>query len=561
MRRLRLLLRLISIQNTLLRYGLDEIVWQTHLLRPVAWLQKLVPRPARYRGLPFGDRLRLAIEELGPIFVKFGQALSVRRDLLSPEIGDELAKLQDRVPPFPSEQAIEILERAFGRDVASLYAEFDREPLAAASIAQVHAARLVDGTSVVVKILRPNVRMQIRRDLELLYFAARLAEDYWPDARRLRAVEIVDEFRKTLMHELDLVREAANAAELKRNFAGSDKLYVPQVYWDYCRSNVFTMERIYGIPISNIEELKAQGTDIKRLAENGVEIFFTQVFRHNFFHADMHPGNIFVDVRDPARPQYLAVDFGIVGSLSERDQHYLAENFIAFFKRDYHRVATLHVDSGWVPPDTRVDELESAVRSVCEPIFDRPLKDISFGLLLLRLFETAREFDMEVQPQLVLLQKTLLTIEGIGRELYPELDLWTTAKPVLEEWMRERKDPRVQLQRLVEAWPLVSEDLLLVPEILHRAIRRAAAEGAERPAVRRQSRSEPRAARPGRRQRLQRTDRETTGLAGWERSFLGATLLISGVLWTGLEASPPWIGWLAAALGAAVLLLATLRAG
>ncbi|HEX5420986.1 MAG TPA: AarF/UbiB family protein, partial [Gammaproteobacteria bacterium] len=339
MRNLRLLLRLLSIQNTLIRHGLDEIIWQTHLFRPVAWLQRLVPRPAGMRKRPFGDRLRNALEELGPIFVKFGQALSVRRDLLSPEIGDELAKLQDQVPPFPSEIAVELLERAFGREVGSVYAEFEREPLAAASIAQVHAARLLDGTSVVVKILRPDVRRHVRRDLEVMFAVARLAERYWPDARRLRAVEVVEEFQKTLLHELDLMREAANAAQLKRNFAGSDDLYVPQVYWDYCRANVLTMERIYGIPISNVAALKERGTDIKRLAENGVEIFFTQVFRHNFFHADMHPGNIFVDVRDPLRPRYLAVDFGIVGTLSERDQHYLAENFIAFFKRDYRRVA------------------------------------------------------------------------------------------------------------------------------------------------------------------------------------------------------------------------------
>jgi ubiquinone biosynthesis protein len=571
MRRLRLLLRLISIQRTLLRYGLDEIIWQTHLLRPVAWLQKLVPRPAAYRKLTFGDRLRLAIEELGPIFVKFGQAVSVRRDLLAPEIGDELAKLQDHVPPFPSEQAVAALERAFGRGVESVYKEFDREPLAAASIAQVHAARLLDGTSVVVKILRPNVRAQIRRDVEVLYAIARLAEDYWPDARRLRSVDVVEEFEKTLLHELDLMREAANAAQIRRNFAGSDQLYVPQVYWDYCRTNVMTMERIHGIPISNVAALKERGTDIKRLAESGVDIFFTQVFRHNFFHADMHPGNIFVDAREPSRPMYLAVDFGIVGTLSERDQHYLAENFLAFFKRDYRRVATLHVDSGWVPADTRVDELESAVRSVCEPIFDRPLKDISFGLLLLRLFETAREFDMEVQPQLVLLQKTLLTIEGIGRELYPELDLWTTAKPVLEEWMRERKDPRIQIKRLVESWPAVSEDLLLVPEILHRTIRRAAAEGPEAAPV--QSRSV--GPRRGRRYRSLSQDRfaayasrsgplgEPFGSARVHRDrlFAGAAFLIGGVLWSGLETAPLWIGWLAAALGAALLLVGALRRG
>ncbi len=554
MRRLRLLLRLLSIQNTLVRHGLDEIVWQTHLFRPVAWLQRLVPRPFGMRKRPFGDRLRTALEELGPIFVKFGQALSVRRDLLSPALADELAKLQDQVPPFPSALAVEQIERAFGRPLASVYAEFDREPLAAASIAQVHAARLLDGSSVVVKILRPNVRAQIRRDLEVLFAIARLAERYWPDARRLRAIEVVEEFQKTLLHELDLMREAANAAQLKRNFAGSEMLYVPQIFWDYCRANVLTMERIYGIPISHIAALKAAGTDIKRLAENGVEIFFTQVFRHNFFHADMHPGNIFVDASDPARPRYLAVDFGIVGTLSERDQHYLAENFIAFFKRDYRRVATLHVDSGWVPPETRVDELESAIRAVCEPIFDRPLKDISFGLLLLRLFETAREFDMEVQPQLVLLQKTLLSIEGLGRELYPELDLWTTAKPVLEQWMRERKDPRRQLQRLVERWPEISEDLQLLPELLHQAIRRAAGGGYGHTAGAR-----PPPARAPRRARRDLVREAYAAAFPWERHFVGAVVLMAGVLWRGLAAQPLWVGWLGIGLGGALLLVNSLK--
>src|SRR5690606_30241825 len=394
LRRLRLPLRLLSIQRTLLRYGLDEIVWNTHLFRPLAWVQKLLPG-ATIKTRPLGERLRLALEELGPIYVKFGQAVSTRRDLLSPALANELAKLQDQVPPFSSDVAVAGPERALNRPESAVFAKFEREPLAAASIAQVHAARLVDGTEVVVKILRPDVRVLIERDIEVLYQLARLAERYWPDARRLRPVEVVREFQKTLLHEVDLQREAANAAQLKRNFADSGKLYVPQVYWDYCRTNVLTMERIRGIPISNIAALKAGGANIRLLAENGVEIFFTQVFRHNFFHADMHPGNIFVDLTDPAKPRYIAVDFGIVGSLSDEDQHYLAENFLAFFRRDYRRVAELHVDSGWVPPETRVDELESAVRAVCEPIFDRPLKDISFGLVLLRLFETAREFHME----------------------------------------------------------------------------------------------------------------------------------------------------------------------
>jgi ubiquinone biosynthesis protein len=533
MRRLRLLLRLLTIQRTLLRHGLDEIVWRTHLFRPIAWVQKLLPG-SKVKRLPLGVRLRHALEELGPIFVKFGQAVSVRRDLLSPELARELVKLQDRVPPFASADAVEIIERAFQRDVGSLFAEFEREPLAAASIAQVHGARLADGSSVVVKILRPGVRMLIERDIEVLYQLAQLAEAYWPDARRLRPVEVVEEFQKTLLHELDLMREAANAAQLKRNFAASDMLYVPQIHWDYCRTNVMTMERISGIPIGDIDALHASGANIRVLAENGVEIFFTQVFRHNFFHADMHPGNLFIDVRDPGYPRYIAIDFGIVGTLGESDQHYLAENFLAFFKRDYRRVAQLHVDSGWVPPDTRVDELESAVRAVCEPIFDKPLKDISFGLVLLRLFETAREFDMEVQPQLVLLQKTLLAIEGLGRQLYPELDLWKTAKPVLEEWMRERRDPRAQLRRLAERWPEIVDDLLLLPELVHRSIRQRASNITELPAARREH---VRATRRG----------------GYERLLIGAALLLAGVLWAGLATSPVFVGWIGAAAGLVIL--------
>jgi ubiquinone biosynthesis protein len=545
LRRLRLPLRLLSIQRTLLRYGLDEIVWRTHLFRPIAWMQKVLPGQTM-KARPLGERLRLALEELGPLYVKFGQALSVRRDLLSPVLAYELAKLQDQVPPFPSDVAVALLERAFHSPVSRVFAEFERAPLAAASIAQVHAARLVDGTEVVVKILRPDVRELIERDIEVLYQLARLAERYWPDARRLRPVEVVEEFHKTLLHEVDLLREAANAAQLKRNFAGSEKLYVPQVYWDYCRTNVLTMERIRGIPISNVAAFRERGVNIRLLAENGVEIFFTQVFRHNFFHADMHPGNIFVGLENPQNPRYIAVDFGIVGSLSDQDQHYLAENFLAFFRRDYRRVAALHVDSGWVPAETRIDELESAVRAVCEPIFDRPLRDISFGLVLLRLFETAREFDMEVQPQLVLLQKTLLQIEGLGRELYPELDLWRTAKPILEEWMTERRDPRIQLKRLVDSWPEIADDLMLLPELLHRKLRQAAATPQLEPVratrLRRGRHSIARSAEPMR----SRGDRQLTG----------AVLLLAGVLWSGLAAQPVWVGWIGAAVGVVMLLRA-----
>jgi len=539
MGRLRLILRLLAIQRTLIRYGLEDVVRATHLFRPVAWMFRLLPARARRESL--GARIRQALEELGPIFVKFGQAVSTRRDLLPRDIADELAKLQDRVPPFPSEEALEIFASAFGRTAAEVFAEFEPEPLAAASIAQVHSATLHSGEAVVVKILRPGVRASITRDLAVLYAIAELAQRYWADGSRLRPVEVIGEFEKTLFNELDLMREAANAAQLRRNFQDSDMLYVPEVYWDYCRPNVLTLERISGIPISDIESLKSHGTNIQRLAENGVAIFFTQVFRHNFFHADMHPGNIFVDVTDPDEPRYIAVDFGIVGSLSARDQHYLAANFLAFFNRDYYRVAKLHVDSGWVPPDTRVAELEFAVRSVCEPIFNKPLKDISFGLVLLRLFETARQFDMEVQPQLVLLQKTLLNIEGLGRQLYPELDLWATAHPILEKWMAQRTDPRTHLKQLVKTWPQISEDLLLLPEAIHRVLR--GAQGTRDPKVSGGAPSEPRQG-PLRRYS--------------DGALAGAALLISGAIWIGLEAAPLWAGWLGAGVGLALTLRAAL---
>jgi len=538
--RFRQLARMLTIQRVLMKHGLDEIVWRTHLLRPLAWLGTLLALGRRRQ--PLGVRLRKALEELGPIFVKFGQALSVRPDLISPEIAAELAKLQDQVPPFAGERATAALEAAFGRPVEQVFSEFERTPLAAASIAQVHAARLPDGRAVVVKVLRPNVAALIQRDVELLYAIAAAAERYWPEARRLRPVEVVAEFERTLAVELDLMREAANAAQLARNFAGSDLLHVPEVHWDYCRQNVLTTERVVGIQVDDMDALRAAGTDIKRLAENGVEIFFTQVFRHNFFHADMHPGNIFVDVTDPARPKYVAVDFGIVGTLDERDKHYLAENFLAFFRRDYRRVASLHVDSAWVPAGTRVDELEAAVRAVCEPIFNKPIKDISFGLVLMRLFQTARQFNMEIQPQLVLLQKTMLQIEGLGRQLYPELDLWKTAKPVLEQWMRERHDPRARFKQLVAAWPEISDDLAMLPRVLHRALRRLDAEDA---AAKRQRRAPVVLAEARRGARL-------------EALFVGAALLIAGVLWSGL-AQPQWIGWVGAGIGLAVLLFAPRR--
>jgi len=463
-------LRLIYINWVLVRNGLDEIVLATHLFRPVRFLLYLLPWHW-FRGEmpPRGERIRRSLEELGPIFVKFGQMLSTRRDLLPDDVAQELAKLQDRVPPFPGIEARAIVEKSLNKPVTELFEHFDEQPHASASIAQVHLARLLNGQDVVVKVVRPGIHKTIARDIGLLYVVAELAERYWREGRRLRPREVVAEYEKTILDELDLLREAANASQLRRNFQDSPLLYVPEVYWPFCRRQVMVMERIYGTPISDVAELKRQGVDLAKLAERGVEIFFTQVFSHSFFHADMHPGNIFVSPEG----RYIAVDFGIMGTLSPVDQRYLAENFVAFFKRDYRRVAELHVQSGWVPAGTRVEEFESAIRTVCEPIFERPLKDISFGQLLLRLFQTARRFHMEVQPQLVLLQKTLLNIEGLGRELYPDLDLWQTAKPFLERWMSEQIGVRAFFQGLGREAPRWAERLPQVPALLYDVLRRA----------------------------------------------------------------------------------------
>ena len=474
--RTRVLVRLLQIQRALVRHRLDEFVRATHLYRPLRYLYYCSPWTWFQRGVggTRGERLRLALEELGPIFVKFGQALSTRRDLLPVDIADELAKLQDRVPPFPGDIAAAMIEKTLGQPLAEIFGSFELLPLAAASIAQVHAATLKNGDEVVVKVLRPGMREVIDLDLEVLDALAKLADEYWIEARPVRPIEVVREYRKTVTDELDLMREAGNASQLKRNFAGSSLLYVPQIHWDYCRQNVMVMERIHGIIVSRVEELRARGTDIAKLAENGVEIFFTQVFRHNFFHADMHPGNIFVQIEDPRNPRYAAVDFGIVGTLQPRDQHYLAENFMAFFNRDYRRIAQLHIESGWVPRTTRVDELEGAVRTVCEPIYNKPLKEISFAQVLLRLFETARRFDMQVQPQLILLQKTLFNIEGLGRQLYPELDLWKTAQPVLREWMKERVTLRTIFKEIRAHLPDALLTLRQIPQIVQTSVREAA---------------------------------------------------------------------------------------
>ena len=466
MARRRTVFRMLAIQRILVKYGLDDIIKETHLWRPLRFLFYLAPR-RRDSSAPIGERIRLALEELGPIFVKFGQAISTRRDLLPPDIADELAKLQDAVPPFPAAEAIAIIEEAYGEPVSTVFERFDDEPLAAASIAQVHTAKLKSGTEVIVKVLRPGVHEQIERDLDVMHMVAGLAARYWQHGKRLKPLEIVDEYEHTIIDELDLMREAGNTAQLKRNFAGSDMLYVPDIYWDYCRPEVLVQERIYGTPISDMDALREAGTNIQVLAENGVEIFFTQVFRHNFFHADMHPGNIFVIHTEPERPKYAAVDFGIVGTLSPEDQRYLAENFLAFFDRDYHRIAKLHLDSGWVPAGTRIDQLESAVRTVCDPIFSKPLAEISFAQVLVRLFRVAQRFNVEIQPQLILLHKTLFNIEGLGRQLYPQLDLWKTAHPVLKRWMDEQVGGRAMLRDVRDNLPQLRDALRDLPTILH----------------------------------------------------------------------------------------------
>src|SRR5690554_283723 len=426
----------------------------------------LFPQPKLSRG----DRLRLALEELGPVFVKFGQILSTRRDLLPDDMAESLKTLQDRVPPFPSDVARNIIETSLGAPVEELFKEFGADPLASASVAQVHAATLMNGQEVVVKVLRPGIEKVIRQDLALMYLMANLLEKYWTEGKRLHPVEVVADYDSTIHDELDLQREAANASQLRRNFDNSSLIYIPFIDWDYTRKTVMVMERIHGIPIADVPALKAAGVDLKVLAEKGVEIFFTQVFRDSFFHADMHPGNIFVDVSNPADPKYIAIDFGIVGTLAPDDQSYLARNLLAFFRRDYRQVAQLHIQSGWVPPETRVNEFEAAIRTVCEPIFERPLKDISFGHFLLRLFQTARRFNMEVQPQLVLLQKTLLNVEGLGRQLYPELDLWSTAQPFLEKWMRKRIGPSGLIKSVRQHLPDWLEQTPEVPQLIFEAM-------------------------------------------------------------------------------------------
>ncbi len=463
-------LRLFHINRILLRHGLDEVILATHLFRPLRFILYLSPwHWFRSELPPYPQRIRRALEDLGPIFVKFGQLLSTRRDLLPQDLADELARLQDRVPPFPGSQARSLIEKAYGHPIEDVLDGFDEHPLASASIAQVHTARLKDGRPVVVKVLRPDIEKVIRRDISLMYALAELARSYWKESRRLRPLEVVQEYEKTIFDELDLMRETANASQLRRNFLDSPDLYVPEVFWDLTRKSVMVMERIGGTPVSDVASLKAQGVSMQALGERGVEIFFTQVFRDNFFHADMHPGNIFVEPSG----RYISIDFGIMGTLTAEDQRYLAENLLAFFNRDYQRVAELHVESGWVPPDTRVHEFEAAIRTVSEPIWQKPLSEISFGHFLVNLFQTARRFNMEVQPQLVLLEKTLLNIEGLGRQLYPQLDLWSTAKPYMERWLKDQVGPRAFIKRISDSTPQLSEQLPQIPLLAHKLLQDA----------------------------------------------------------------------------------------
>jgi ubiquinone biosynthesis protein len=459
------LFRLLKILSIAFRFGLDEFFLgheRLRLVRPVVRAATFWRKLDRARG----ERLRLALEALGPIFVKFGQMLSTRRDLLPPDIADELAKLQDQVPPFPSSLALSTLEQIYGKPVNEVFLIFDAEPVASASVAQVHLAVLHDGTEVAVKVLRPGIAPVIAHDIALMESGALLVEALWPDGKRLKPREVVTEFARHLDDELDLMREASNCSQLRRNFMDSPLLLVPEVYWDYCYSGVMVMQRVKGTPISHVDALREQGIDIPRLARVGVEIFFTQVFRDGYFHADMHPGNIFVGHDG----RYIAVDFGIMGTLTDGDKNYLAQNFLAFFRRDYKRVAEAHVEAGWAPKDTRVNDFETAIRAVCEPIFDKPLKEISFGRVLLRLFQTSRQFNVEIQPQLVMLQKTLLNIEGMGRDLDPDLDLWTTAKPYLENWMAEQLGWRGlsrRLQKEASTWAVIMPQF---PRLLHHAL-------------------------------------------------------------------------------------------
>ncbi len=464
------LIRFLRIVVVLSRHTLNRRVLSPRL-RTLRLLSYLNPASFRHKHQR-GEAIRLTLESLGPIFVKFGQALSLRSDMIPPDIINELEKLQDSVPAFPGEQAQAIIEKSLKKPIHEIFSDFDIMPLASASVAQVHTATLKEnGDSVIIKVVRPGIKKTIEQDVQLMYTAARWVQRLWKSSDRLHLTDLVKEFDSIIFDELDLMKEAANASQLKRNFADDNSMYVPKIYWRYTHTKVMVQERLFGVNIDEIETMKQHGTDLKKLAENGVGIFFTQVLRDSFFHADMHPGNLFVDIKDPANPIYMGVDFGIMGSLSPSDRRYIAENLMAFFKRDYLRVALLHIDSGWVPADTRVDQFEAAIRAVCEPIFDRPLNEISFGMLMLSLFQTARRFHMEVQPQLMLLQKTLMNIESLGRKLYPELDLWQTAKPHLERFARQSRSPLPLLKTMWQDLPFASEQIIQLPQLAFDALK------------------------------------------------------------------------------------------
>ncbi|QBB68995.1 ubiquinone biosynthesis regulatory protein kinase UbiB [Pseudolysobacter antarcticus] len=466
--------RLLRIAAVLLRYRLDELVDAAHLFRPLKIIRPFFPKPrADIAVMPRGERLRLALTELGPIFVKFGQILSTRRDLLPPDIAEQLALLQDQVAPFPGAQALAMIEAALGKPIAELYAAFDQKPLASASIAQVHAARLHDGREVVIKVLRPNIAARIQQDIQLLQALGALAQRWHPNADKVRPLDIVAEIENTLRNELDLQREAANASVLRRNFLNSDDMYVPEVFWSHSKESVLTLERVRGIPTDDLRALDAAGIDRIALAEKGVRLFYTQVFRDNFFHADAHPGNIWVDATRTADPRFIALDFGIMGSLPRADQFYLAENFMAMFNRDYRRIAELHVEAGWMPSHIRLDELEAGVRTICEPYFTRPLSEISLGEVTFKLFQMARRYELTLQPQLILLQKTLLNIEGMGRLLHPQIDIWATAKPVLEKILRERYSWRATAKMLRTRIPEWIAGAPEMPGLLHAALKKS----------------------------------------------------------------------------------------
>jgi ubiquinone biosynthesis protein len=472
MKSLQILARLFKTHQTLIRYQLDVFFVESDLLKPLRWVFLISPSLwfRKKTKLRKGERLRLALEDLGPLYVKFGQSLSTRPDLLPEDIASELSKLQDKVPPFSGEDAEQEIFNAFGKKPEEIFADFDKEAFASASIAQAHLATLQSGEEVVVKILRPNIWEAIEKDMEILFLFARLLENYSDESKRLKPMEVVKDYQTSVMHELDLLREAANCSQIGRNWEGSEIIKVPKIYKDYCKTNVLVQERIHGIPISDVQELKTAGVDLKKLATNGVRIFFTQVFHHNLFHADMHPGNVFVDISDPDKPMYAAVDFGIVGSLDDLDRRYLALSFSAFFEKDYKSIASNFLAAGWVPSETRLDTFEASIRTVCEPIADKPLEEISFGQVLISLFQTAREFKMENQPQLVQLEKTLLNIEGLGRQLYPKLDIVAAAKPVISEWREQQTDLKTILTKLQQDAPEIRKTIEELPSLAKRVI-------------------------------------------------------------------------------------------